>query len=98
MLEQQATGGMDKVDQESEVTIELPYISGLISDAWQLTALLCCCFTSTLTPTLLFIYSLLPKLLMRLSIMLKVLKIFNHYLNHKHEFTIITGKTLRDHF
>ena len=42
MLEQQATGGMDKVGQESEVTIELPYISGLISDAWQLTVSLCC--------------------------------------------------------
>ena len=48
-LEQQATGGMDEVDQESEVTIESPYISGLISDAWQLTASLCCGFTSTLT-------------------------------------------------
>ena len=98
MLEQQATGGMDKVDQESEVAIESPYISGLISNTWQLTALLCCCFMSTLTPTLLFIYSLLPKSLMRLSFMHKVLKIFNHYLNYKYEFTIITGKTVRDHF
>ena len=33
-LEQQTTGGMDEVGQESEVAI---YISGLISDAWQLT-------------------------------------------------------------
>ena len=65
-LEQQATGGMDEVGQESEVTIESPYISRLISDAWQLTASLCCGFTSALTlmsPTLLFIHSLLSKLL-----------------------------------
>ena len=32
-LEQQAIGRMDKVGQESEVAIESPYISGLISDA-----------------------------------------------------------------
>ena len=72
-LEQQATGGMDEVGQESEVAIEFPYISGLISDAWQLTASLCCGFTSALTlmsPTLLFIHSLLSKLLTRLSFML----------------------------
>ena len=59
-LEQQATGGMDEAGQESEVAIESPYISGLISDAWQLTASLCCGFTNALTlmsPTLLFIYS-----------------------------------------
>ena len=37
-LEQQATGRMDEVGQESEVAIESSYISGLISDAWQLTA------------------------------------------------------------
>ena len=58
----------------SEVAIESPYtdISGLISDAWQLTALLRCGFMSALTlmsPTLLFIHSLLPKLLTRLSFM-----------------------------
>ena len=58
---------MDEVGQESKVTIELPYISGLISGASQLTVSLCCGFT-------------------------------NHHLNHKCEFTIITGKTLRDHF
>ena len=28
----------------------------------------------------------------------EVLKIFNRHLNHKREFTIITRKTLRDHF
>ena len=48
----------------SEVAIELPYtdISGLISDAWQLTALLCCGFTSALTsmsPTLIYCSSIL---------------------------------------
>ena len=72
MLEQQATGGMDEVGQESEVAIKSPYISGLISDAWQLTVSLCCGFTSALTlmsPTLLFIHSLLSKLLTRLSFM-----------------------------
>ena len=58
----------------SEVAIESPYtdISGLISDAWQLTALLHYGFMSALTPmspTLLFIHSLLPKLLTRLSFM-----------------------------
>ena len=71
-LEQQATGGMDEVGQESEVTIESPYIFGLISDAWQLTGSLCCGFTSALTlmsPTLLFIHSLLSKLLTQLSFM-----------------------------
>ena len=65
-LEQQATGSMDEVDQESEVAIKSPYISGMISDAWQLTVSLCCGFTSALTlmsPTLLFIHSLLSKLL-----------------------------------
>ena len=70
MLEQQATDGMDEVGQESEVAIESLYISRLISDAWQLTASLCCCFTSALTLmslTLLFIHSLLSKLLTRLS-------------------------------
>ena len=46
----------------SEVAIESPYtdISGLISDAWQLIALLRCGFMSALTsmsPTLLFIHS-----------------------------------------
>ena len=93
---------MDEVGQESEVTIESPYIFGLISDAWQLTASLCCGFMSTLTlmsATLLFIHSLLSKLLTRLSFFAcEVLKIFNRHLNYKHEFTIITGKTLRDHF
>ena len=61
-LEQQATGGMDQVGQETRkkvksCTIESPYIFRLISDAWQLTASLCCGFTSTLTlmsPTILF--------------------------------------------
>ena len=46
--------------------VKSPYISGLISDAWQLTASLCCGFMSALTlmsPTLLFIHSLLSKLL-----------------------------------
>ena len=28
----------------------------------------------------------------------KVLKTFNRHLNHNHEFTMITGKTLRDYF
>ena len=73
MPEQQATGRMDEVGQESEVATESPYISWLISDAWQLTASLCCGFTSALTlmsPTLLFIHSLLSKLLTRLSFML----------------------------
>ena len=28
----------------------------------------------------------------------EVLKIFNRHLNHKHEFAIIIGKTLHDHF
>ena len=60
------------------VTIESLLISRSISNSRQLTALhccLCCCaveFTSTLTlmsPTLLFIHSLLPKLLTRLSFM-----------------------------
>ena len=76
MLEQQATGRMDKVGQESEVAIEQaiesPYISRLIPYAWQLTMSLCCGFTSALTLmslTLLFIHSLLSKLLMRLSFM-----------------------------
>ena len=72
MLQQQATGGMDEVGQESEIAIESPYISVLISDAWQLTASLCCGLTRALTlmsPTLLFIYSLLSKLLTRLSFM-----------------------------
>ena len=94
---------MNEVGQESKVTIKLPYISGLISDAWQLTASMCCGFTSTLTlimsPTLLFIHSLLSKLLMPLSLYAReVLKIFNRHLNHKREFTIITGKTLRGYF
>ena len=71
------------------------HISGLISDAWQLTALLCFGFTSALT--LLFNHSLLSKLLIILYVH-KVLRIFNHHLNHKCKFTIITGKTLRDHF
>ena len=76
MVEQQATGRMDKVGQESEVAIERvigsPYISRPIPYGWQLTASLCCGFTSALTlmsPTLLFIHSLLSKLLMRLSFM-----------------------------
>ena len=75
-LEQQATGGMDEVGQEStqeiEVAIESSYISGLIPNAWQLTVSLCCSFTSTLTLmnlTLPFIHTLLSKLLMRLSFM-----------------------------
>ena len=33
MLEQQTTGRMDKVGQESVVAIESPYIFGLTSDA-----------------------------------------------------------------
>ena len=33
MLEQQTTGRMDEVGQESVVAIESPYIFGLISDA-----------------------------------------------------------------
>ena len=56
----------NSVGQESEVAIKSPYISRLISDAWQLTESLCCSFTSSLTlmsPTLLFIHSLLSKLL-----------------------------------
>ena len=72
MLEQQVTGGMDEVGQESEVAIKSPYISGLISDAWRLTASLCCNFMSALSlmsPTLLFIRSLLSKLRMQLSFM-----------------------------
>ena len=50
-LEQQATGGMDEVGQESEVAIESPSALTLMS------------------PTLLFIHSLLSKLLTRLSFM-----------------------------
>ena len=101
-LKQQATGGMDKVGQESEVAIESPYISGLISNAWQLTTSLCCGFMSALTlmtSTLLFIYSFALKIADAIILYAReVLKIFNHHLNHKYEFTIITGKTLRDHF
>ena len=70
MLEQQATEGMDEVYQGSEVAVESPYIFGLISDAWQSTTSLCCGFMSALTlmsPTLLFIHSLLSKLLTQLS-------------------------------
>ena len=96
---------MDEVGQEVKslrVAIHYTDISELISDAWQLTALLRCGFTSALTsmsPTLLFIHSaLIPKLLTRLSFMRAGVKIFNCHLNHKSEFTIITGKTLRDYF
>ena len=39
MLEQQATG-MGEVGQESRIAIGLPYISGPISEAWKLIALL----------------------------------------------------------
>ena len=69
-----------------------------ILPGWFLTASLCCGFTSALTLiSPLFIHSLLSKLLTRFYAR-EVLKIFNHHLNYKREFTIITGKTLCDHF
>ena len=93
---------MDEVGQESEVAIESPYISRLISDAWQLTASLCCVFTSALTlmsPN----FTIHPFFALKIAdaIILyahEVLKIFNRHLNHKCDFTRITEKTLHDHF
>ena len=85
-LEQQATGGMDEVGQESKVAIELPYISKLISDAWKLTASLCCGFTSALTlmsPTIhpFFALKIADAIILYAC---EMLKIFNRHLNHKY--------------
>ena len=94
-LEQQATGEMDEVGQKSEVAIELPYTSGLISDSifvlWFYER-----FNfnkSSIHPF--FALKITDAIILYAH---EVLKIFNRHLNHKHEFTIITGKTLCDHF
>ena len=86
--------------QECEVAIESPYIYGLISDAWQLTALLRCGFTSALTLMRLYYSSILcsQNCWHNYPLCAQVLKTFNHHFNHKCEITTITGKTLRDHF
>ena len=106
MLEQQVTGRMGEVVQESRVTIESPYIFRPISDAWQLIVLLltllCCgiykCFD--FNESYLTIHSFFgPKIVDAIiHYAHKVLKTFNRHLNHNHEFTMITGKTLCNHF
>ena len=83
--------------------LELPYISGPISNAWQLIALLlallCCgiykCFD--FNETYFTIHSFFaPKTADTIIFYVcKVLKTFNCRLNHNREFTMITGKTLR---
>ena len=80
--------------QESEVTIELLCIYGLISDTWQLTALFHCGFTSALTLMSLYYSSILcsQNCWHDYPLCVQVLKTFNHHFNHKCEFTIITER------
>ena len=84
--------------RRSEVAIESPYISGSISDVWQLTALLHCGFTSALTLTSPSSILCSQNCWRVYPLCAQVLKTFNCHLNHKREFTIITRKTLHDHF
>ena len=99
MLEQQATGGMGT---RLAKKVESPYISRPISNAWQLIALLCCGIykrfdfnESYFTFHSFFVPKIADVIILYAH---KVLKTFNHHLNHKCEFTITTGKTLHDHF
>jgi len=83
--------------------VESPYISGLISDAWQLIALLLTLLCSGIYERFGFNESYFPFFVPEIAdaIILyarKVLKTFNRHLNHNREFTMITRKILRDHF
>ena len=93
---------MHEVGRESRVAIESSCISGPISDAWQLIALLLT-LCSGIYERFGFNESYFPFFVPEIAdaIILyarKVLKTFNRHLNHNREFTMITGKTLRDHF
>ena len=94
---------MHEVGRESRVAIESSCISGPISDAWQLIALLLTLLCSGIYERFGFNESYFPFFVPEIAdaIILyarKVLKTFNRHLNHNREFTMITGKTLRDHF
>ena len=87
-----------RVGQESRVAIESPYISGPISNAWQLIALLCCGIykyydfnESYFTIHSFFAHTIADAIILYVC---KVLKTFNHHLNRKHEFIMIARKTL----
>ena len=106
MLDQQATSGMGKVGWEGsrhQVTI---YFQRLISNAWQLIVLLlmllCCRIYKRFdfTESYCTIHSFFAPKIADATILYarKVLITFNRHLNCKREFTMITGKTLRDHF
>ena len=72
-----------------------------ISNGWQLT-LLCCCVVSYTNASTSFIIVLIyyfppfvPKFAdVAILYSHKVLKIFDHHLNHKYKFTITTGNTI----
>ena len=108
-LYQQATGGMGKVGRESSRHRVAMYCSRgrWISDsAWQLIALLlallCCGIYKRFdfTESYFTIHSFFVPKIADATILhaCKLLKTFNCHLNRKREFTMITGKTLRDHF
>ena len=94
---------MYEVGRESRVAIESSYISGPISVAWQLIALLLVLLCSEIYKRFDFNEFYFPFFAPKITdaIILyarKVLKTFNRHLNHNCEFTMITGNTLRDHF
>ena len=94
---------MGEVGQESRVATELPYISGPISDAWQLIVLLLTLLCSEIYECFDFNEPYFPFFAPKIADAIipypcKVLKAFNRHLNHNREFTMITRKTLRDHF
>ena len=82
---------------EKVVVIESPYLQRPISDAWQLIALLCCGIYKRFdfTESYFTIHSYFAAKIADMIILhaYKVLKTFNHHLNRKREFTMITGKT-----
>ena len=94
---------MNEIGRGSIVAIESSCISGPISEAWQLIALLLTLLCSGIYEHFGFNESYFPFFVPEIAdaIILyarKVLKTFNRHLNHNREFTMITGKTLRDHF
>ena len=92
---------MYEVGRESRVAIESSYISGPISVAWQLIALLLMLLCSGIYECFDFTFHsfFAPKIANAIILYArKVLKTFNRHLNHNREFTMITRKTLHDHF
>ena len=98
---------MGEVGRGSIVAIGSPYISGPISEAWKrawkLIALLITLLCSVIYECFDFNEPYFPFFAPKIAdaIILyscKVLKTFNRHLYHNREFTMITGKTLHNHF